>query len=265
MSGPVAVLPMYDRPEIRAATDRFWAALRDRLRAAGLAAPDALDRTLPAWEAWTSPGLTLGQTCGLPYATRLADRVTLVGAPDYGLEGCPPGHYCSVLVVRADDRRAGLAEFAGATAAINEIGSQSGHAALMQVTAPFASDGRFFGGARLTSSHAASIAEVASGTADIAAIDAVSWRLIRRLGGEPAGIRELGRTEPVPCLPFIAALGANPDTMAAAVAAGIDDLDPETRRTLGLRGFVRFRRSDYTPLATDLARAEQVHRLPDPV
>ena len=31
-----AALPMYDRAEIRPATDRLWAEIRDRLRAAGI-------------------------------------------------------------------------------------------------------------------------------------------------------------------------------------------------------------------------------------
>ena len=47
MTGGVAALPMYDWPEIAPATDRLWAALRDHLRAAGVAAPDALTRDRP--------------------------------------------------------------------------------------------------------------------------------------------------------------------------------------------------------------------------
>jgi len=174
---PVAVLPMYDRPEIRAGTDRLWAAIRDRLRTAGMAAPDALDRTMPVWQAWTDPDLALGQTCGLPYATRLDGRVGLVGAPDFGVGGCPPGHYCSVLVVRADDPRDRLEAFRGAVAAVNETGSQSGHAALMDATAPLARDGGFLGGAWITGSHASSIRAVAEGAADLAAIDAQYRRI----------------------------------------------------------------------------------------
>ena len=39
MTGAGAALPMYDWPELTDATDRLWAALRDGLRAEGVAAP----------------------------------------------------------------------------------------------------------------------------------------------------------------------------------------------------------------------------------
>ena len=39
-------LPMYDWPELRDATDGLWAALRDALRAEGVAAPEALSRDI---------------------------------------------------------------------------------------------------------------------------------------------------------------------------------------------------------------------------
>ena len=39
-----AALPMYDRPDNREAHDRLWGAIRDGLRARGVAAPEALDR-----------------------------------------------------------------------------------------------------------------------------------------------------------------------------------------------------------------------------
>jgi ABC-type phosphate/phosphonate transport system substrate-binding protein len=55
--------------------------------------------------------------------------VTYVGTPDYGVEGCPPGHYRSVFVVRADDRAPKPADFDGARFAYNEALSQSGWAA----------------------------------------------------------------------------------------------------------------------------------------
>ncbi|HVL22070.1 MAG TPA: hypothetical protein VM422_14005 [Amaricoccus sp.] len=102
----VAALPMYDWPEVAAATDGFWAAVRDRLRAEGVAAPEALERDRGLAEVWTDPGLVLGQACGLPLVRTLAGRVAVVGALDYGLPGCPAGWYRSAVVARTDDRRA---------------------------------------------------------------------------------------------------------------------------------------------------------------
>ena len=122
----VAALPMYDWPEVAGATDRLWAAIRDALRAEGVAAPDALYRGIGLMAGWTHPALVLGQACGLPFVRSLARRVTLVGAVDYGLPGCPPGWYRSALVVRADDPRDRLAAFRGSRLAVNGFDSQSG-------------------------------------------------------------------------------------------------------------------------------------------
>jgi hypothetical protein len=80
----IAALPMYDRPEMRAANDRFWQAIRDRLGDG----PPHLTRDRDPWDIWQAPDLLLAQTCGFPYRARLHGRIYLVGTPDYGVEGC---------------------------------------------------------------------------------------------------------------------------------------------------------------------------------
>ena len=102
----IASLPMYDRPDLAHQTAALWELIRDALRAEGVAAPDTLTPA-PAdlFQHWQVPDLVLSQTCGFPYRTRLHGHVTLIGTPDYGLEGCPPGHYRSVIVARGDDVR----------------------------------------------------------------------------------------------------------------------------------------------------------------
>ena len=108
-----ASLPMYDLPALRAAHGRFWSLLRGRLVDAGIDAPVALtpDGIGPAF--WTAPDLVFSQTCGMPYRTQLLGKVQLVGTPDYGLPGCPPGYYASHLIKRQEDSRQTLADFAG--------------------------------------------------------------------------------------------------------------------------------------------------------
>ena len=126
MSDGVAALPMYDWPEARDGNDRLWAAVRDRLRARGIPAPEGLSRDLPLMAGWTHPRLVLGQTCGLPLVRELAGRVAVVGGEDRRLPGCAPGWYRSAVVVRADDPRGGLDDFRGAVLAVNGFDSQSG-------------------------------------------------------------------------------------------------------------------------------------------
>ena len=236
---------MYDWPEIRVHTDRLWAALRDAIRGAGLRAPELLDRTTPPEEAWTDPGLVLGQTCGMPYRQRLHDRVTLIGAPDYGVEGCPPGYYRSVLVVRRDDSREELSAFANAEFAFNAPDSESGYAALMRAIEPLARGASFLGRAHRTGSHAGSIRTVAEGGAEIAAIDAVTWRFAMRFEPSARRLRVLAVTEPTPGLPYICARVFDGETLAAAVEAGLAALSAEERMNLGIEGFVRLSPAAY--------------------
>ena len=229
----IASLPMYDLPDCRAANDRFWVLIRDGLRRAGLAAPDALTRGMPDFMAhWQRADLVFSQTCGFPFRAVLQGKVSLIGAPDYGLEGCPPGYYQSVFVVRADDMRDGLIAFKDTRFAYNEALSQSGWAA-PQVHA--AGLGFQFKPTVETGGHSLSAQALLGGDADIAAIDAVTWRLLQRNDAKMAGLRVVGLTQPTPCLPYIAALGLNHRVIFDAVAAAIAGLDQNDRETLGIR------------------------------
>ncbi|WP_284164047.1 PhnD/SsuA/transferrin family substrate-binding protein [Frigidibacter sp. SD6-1] len=242
----IASLPMYDWPEVQAAHDRLWAGLRDRLRAGRLPAPDALSRDGRAFE-WTAPDLLLSQTCGFPYRTALHGKVTLVGTPDYGLDGAPPGYYHSVLVVRAD--RAGeWRDFIGGTLAINSYDSQSGWAAAQNHAAEA---GRRFDRILVTGAHIGSAAAVADGRADIAAIDAMTWRLVEQYRPAVADrLRICTRTGPTPGLPLITACADQADLLHTAFAGAVADLAPDDRKTLRLRGIVRIPAEAYLAVPT---------------
>lgn len=238
----IASLGMYDRPETAAANDRLWAGVRDGLRARGMAAPDELTRGEGAyWDAWRSPDLVLSQTCGLPYRARLHDRVTLVASPDHGLPGCPPGHYRSVIVVRADDPRR-ESDLQGASLAFNDGLSQSGWAAACDFAA---GHGLTFQPMPATGSHRSSALMVAEGRADLAAIDAVTFTLLSRWEPKVAGLRVLTETPPRPGLPYISAPGANADSMAAALSDAVAALDAADRDLLCLHGIVRLPAAAY--------------------
>lgn len=224
---PIAALPMYDRPELRTETDALWSALRDALRARGFDAPDALTRDRDLWDIWQSPDLLLAQTCGLPFRSRLFGQVRIVATPDYGLPGCPPGHYCSVLLARGDlpDRP---------RVAVNDPLSQSGWAALhgWAVAHKLA-----LGPVTLTGSHAASARAVAEGTADLAAVDAQTWRQLLRFDAADPGL-EIARTPPTPGLPLITAATHDAASLRGAVTEAVAALPAATRHALDLSGIV---------------------------
>lgn len=246
LSGGRAALPMYDWAETHAAHDDLWTAVREALRARGVAAPDALERGAPLMEVWTAPDLVLGQTCGLPYVRHLRDRVALVGAPDLGLPGCPPGWYRSVIVVQADDPREGLGAFRGARLAVNGADSQSGAQAMMHHASALPDPGTLFGSVTVSGAHEASARLVAEGEADVAAIDAGTWRLVEAHRPFAARLRVMEATDPTPGLPFVTAL--DPGPVAAALEEAIA-ARPETCVALGLRGLVRLSPAEYDLIA----------------
>ncbi|MEZ5796833.1 MAG: PhnD/SsuA/transferrin family substrate-binding protein [Paracoccaceae bacterium] len=249
----IASLGMYDFGPAMAANDRFWALIRDHLRAAGHAAPDHLTRGPDAyWPAWESPGLVLSQTCGYPYRARLHGRVTLVATPDYGLPGCGPGEYCSVFVARRDDPRQGLRDFADAALAFNEDMSQSGWAA---PATHLLSLGLTPRPALRSGGHRLSAQAVAAGRADLAALDALTWAMLQ--GQEPAcdALRVIDRTTPTPALPFVAGPGADRAALLAALRAAHAALSPADRTTLHLQGIAEIPAATYLAVPTPPAPA----------
>jgi hypothetical protein len=234
---------MYDFGAAVAANDRLWAGVRDRLRASGVAAPDALTRGEGAyWPAWQAPDLVLSQTCGYPFRARLHGRVAYVGTPDYGVEGCAPGHYRSIFVARAEDPRATLAEFDGAGFAYNEAMSQSGWAAPQVHVAKL---GLCLPPVVETGGHRRSAHAVADGRADIAALDAVTWALMQGEDAVVAALRVVALTDPSPGLPFITALGGPVEALQGALAGAIAGLSGDDRAALRLRGIVRIPEAAY--------------------
>lgn len=239
----IASLGMYDFGAASAANDRLWSLIRDGLRQRGIDAPEALTHGAGAyWDAWQSPDLILSQTCGYPFRARLHDRVTYVGTPDYGVEGCAPGQYRSVFVVRADDPRQTLAEFDGARFAFNEPLSQSGWAAPQTQAAKL---GLHLPPVVQTGAHRLSAQAVAEGRADIAALDAVTFALMQAADPVFAHLRVVGMTDPTPGLPLITASGRDPEPIFAVVAEAIAALPADDRTTLRLKGIVRVPVTDY--------------------
>jgi len=232
----IASLPMYDRPENRAAHDTLWTLIRDGLLARGLDAPDALDRDTPYDEGWGRPDLVLGQICNLPWRARFRDRVTLIGASDYGLEDAGPGEYYSVIVARADDPAPGF-RFA-LSDPLSNSGWDSGQDWAARNGVPIRPT-------LVTGSHAESLRAVAEGRADLAAIDAVTWRNLLRWDQLAQEMRVLGRSAPSPGQSFITRAGQDPAPYRDAIAQAIRALPAPEAEMLGLRAIVALPPSAY--------------------
>lgn len=248
-------LPMYDLPEIAADTQALWSGIAARLRLAGIAAPDALLRPADPRSHWLDPALLLSQSCGYPLLS-LPERVRVVATPAYRAEGCAGGRYRSALIVRRDHPAARLADLRGGVCALNDRDSNSGMNLLRAAIAPLAAGRRFFRACRLTGSHVASIEAVATGQADLAAIDCVTLALLER--HRPACLDEtrlLGWTAAAPGLPLVSA-GDDATIVAlrsALAEVGADPALRPVRDRLLIDGFVMLPEGAYEAIA-DLER-----------
>lgn len=237
---------MYDIAETVAATDAWAKGIARHAERLGMAdVPDSLLRVDDFAEPWLRPNLFLSQTCGFPLTHALKGKVRLVAVPDYDVPGCADGRYCSFFIVRQDDPAKSLMDLKGRRAAGNADHSQSGFNVLRHAVAPLSQNGRFFDGTPIWSgSHSNSVGLVASGKADVAAIDAVTFALLQRYQpSRVAGLRVLARSAHAPCLPYITHLDASDEEVALLAkvlfAAAADPDLAEVREALFIKGFKR--------------------------
>jgi hypothetical protein len=238
----IASLGMYDRPETEAANDAFWTGIKNHLGYG----PERLNRTSGDMEVWQSPQLVFSQTCGMPYRLGLHETVQLVGTPDYGINGTKPGYYFSAFVVRREDGD-DVAAYKDRTLAYNEPASQSGWAAPQNYAQGL---GFQFEKLFCSGGHVASAKALLDGRADIAALDAVTWRMICDYDDWGGKLKVIKTTIPTPGLPFITASGRDADGIFDAVECAIDGLGSGPRETLGLIGLVRIDPKIYLDVPT---------------
>ncbi|MEO0937289.1 MAG: PhnD/SsuA/transferrin family substrate-binding protein [Pseudomonadota bacterium] len=226
---------MYWRPETAALWQGFW----DVVRAAhdgplpDLTPPE----DLPAdWaQHWLRDDLALSMTCGLPFRTALRGKVTYVGTFGYGLKA-PPGTYYSCVIAHPDAALITADQptrppSKQLTLAYNSADSQSGWAVTQQA-APFVAPLQI-GKTVQTGGHAQSLAAVATGRADVAYLDAVTWRLLKRYDPNAEKVVVKGRTDPTPGLPLICAKGRDPEPLRAALRFATLNFAPADPMAMG--------------------------------
>lgn len=256
----VASLPMYDFPELRDAHDEFWGAIAGRLTAAGLKEiPRTLTRGVLPADVWADSSLLFAQGCEYPLAKAFADRVRVVAHPVYSAAGCEGARYRSAVVVRRDRNAGGvtqargpahaggsarehraalagaggtdvaLAELRGQRCVVNELDSNSGMNLLRAAIAPFANGEPFFASVTVSGSHLRSIEMIASGHADVASVDCVSFAHFQRLYPSlVAELRVLAWTASSPSLPYITSRSASDSTVQRLRAALADVFEDES-------------------------------------
>jgi ABC-type phosphate/phosphonate transport system substrate-binding protein len=234
----IASLPMYDWPEVREATDAWWAGIA---RYAGAEAK--LRHGGDHAEAWRSRRLLFSQTCGYPFTHEFRHKLKLVATPHYGVDGCRGPNYRSMVFAREN---APLESFRGKVVAINNQDSMSGMLALQLVFAPYAKQGCFFGNATETGGHIASMLTVRDGKADVCAIDAVCTAMAKAYRPDYLqGLVEIARSPEVPSLPYVTVSGDVGKLRHAVIQAFGDPTLNEVRQRLFLTGHSVLVEKDY--------------------
>ena len=223
----LAGFPMYDIPEIRSATDQFWRALRNQLIARNIGeVPLNLTQPtdLPAF--WQDRQLLIGQTCGYPLMLGLCGSARYVATPCYATRFSDGPNHKSVIIANRGAIIKNLQDAKGRVCAINMADSNTGMNLLRLEIAKLGIKAPFFSRVFETHAHRRSMSAVATGEADIAAIDCVTFSLIER--EDPDLVRHLQiiqETEESPALPFI----TSPDTDDATLHSLRDALMTVTR------------------------------------
>lgn len=259
-----AVLPMYDLPEVRGATDAVWERLARHLGDAGVAnVPRRLSRDIPFDALGTASGLLFAQTCGYPLTHADRGRFRVLATPCYRAPGCHGPTYSSAIIVGELVQADALGDLSGKVCAVNGLDSHSGMNALFAEVAKVVPEAPpeppFFERIVLTGSHSESVGAVARGDCDVAAIDAVTYALLARW--RPAALertRLLSWTDAAPAPPFVTS-AHTPLELVARLDAALDRLfdDPHAREPLAdllLSRIVRLPLSDYDQIVTMEAR-----------
>ncbi len=262
-----ASLAMYPFAHLREAYQQLWDGIVKGVAAdrRSLPAQLLLAQLMPAELTWTddvaglwaSPDMFVAQTCGWPLVTALAGRVRVLGSFTYDVDGAQGAHYRSAIVAT---RPGTVADFVGATVAVNNPDSLSGWVSLRCAVPGY-------GPVVWSGAHRQSLVALQEGRAELAAIDAVSFAHIARSAPELVrGLHLVGRGPLVPSLPLIAPLAlADADIAAlrgALVAALGDPQLADACRQLRISGFEPLDFDDYAPIADLDPELYQAHFRP---
>jgi hypothetical protein len=203
------LLPMYDWPEVREATD---ASLGPAIHPTGadpdrgIDAPQALERDAHPETLWTDPDLLLSQTCGYPYAQRLSRQGGPVGTPAYMVDRCGTRADISAYLLRGRGRRRAIPANWGKALRLQHgavpvrLCRCTVPGCLPQVvTYPCRNHWK-------PARTALPFAPWPEARADWAAIDAVTWELAKRHEPAATDLVVFARTPETPALPLISRL-----------------------------------------------------------
>ncbi len=224
----IASFPWYDLPSVQWANDTLW-------QATGY--PGQLNRHQSISDLWQDPDLTVTQACGLDLFLSKAP-IEPVAAPVFDLD-CEPGMYFSYIV----------GDINGRVAAVNSLSSRSGWSALLSICTPQK--------VVVTGSHQASLEALKKGIADVAAIDAVTWSIIKRDSpATVAGLEVVERSSEAPSPPYVVRRGIDREDVFRSLQRALESPgSTSSNKALLLKGIMPVQRHHYFPVLTEYRTA----------
>ena len=199
------------------------------------------------------PGLFFGHTCGYPLMKHLKNRVTPFCVPVFDAPGTDGKLYSSRFIVSANSAIEALDECRGKVAAMNATDSNSGMNVLRYAVAKYNPSAAFFSRVVPTGGHLHSLEAVAAGTADVAAIDCVSYQLIQDHWPELIDqVRSIGFSVKTCGLPFVLPKSSIRDADSSLLVDNLNQALANTpekiRNSLHLLRFEPVVLEDYQPI-----------------
>jgi len=244
ISQPIAELGFYPFDDVAWAYDKLWSATVNRCSWL----PRELTRTTNPSDLWLSENEFISQTCGWPLVTRLADKVSVIGAFRQTTPESASHFYRSVIVGRVDGTPF---DFQGSIAAVNNFESLSGWISL--IAAIHGPQETWRGETRISGSHFESLQMLLRGEADIASIDSVTLAHLRRINAKAIDSLFVICNGPiVPCLPIIThrliSESQRNDLRQALSESTQDPNIADATSALFISGFDALELDDYLPL-----------------
>lgn len=197
-----------------------------------------------------NPQMLLGHTCGYPLMHFLKTDCLPVCVPLFNVEGCQGKYYSSHLITPANSDINTLADCQNQTVAINGPDSNSGMNVLRHAVSRLGARAPYFSEVLVSGSHLNSVRAVAKGEASLAAIDSISFALIKDEWPELVeGVRNIGFTEKTCGLPFVVPANSaeltNSEMIIDALNTSLSNLAASERNHLHLIGFEKVQQQDY--------------------
>ncbi len=216
-----ASFPMYNFSEIEPALSTLWQGIATHLDREGVKdLPTELSHGKPLAELLSDKNLLLSQCCGYDVVSSYRGSLQPLAVPLFDVEECSAHEYSSLIVVHEDSLYDDVLQMRDTVAVANGPESHSGMSSLRHQVAAKHINGRFFSDVFYSGSHRDSLLAIRDKTADVAAIDSVTYKLLKMYRPyELKQTRVIGMTVHAPAPPYVTHVDRGSDTAERVLSA----------------------------------------------